>query len=340
MRISRWPAAGTLIVAPGVAGAAAGCSNGQSVLHPGGPAADRIADLWWLMLGISAVIFLLVLFVLFRALTHRGERAAPRQVGDDRGPVRWMVAGGVLLPAVILTVLLVFTLYTLRALEPPPGSERLTVEVTGLQWWWDVRYVDRAGRQLVRTANEIQVPVGQPVFLRLRSSDVIHSFWIPALQGKMDLIPGRQTSTWLQADTPGVYLGPCAEYCGLQHTRMGLRVIALPEAEFAVWLENERRPAPEPPDAMAARGRQVFLASGCGFCHAVRGTEARGVAGPELTHLQSRGTLAAGTVPNTPGHLAGWIANPQALKPGNKMPRVPLEPPDLHALVRYLETLR
>jgi cytochrome c oxidase subunit 2 len=310
------------------------------VLHPGGPAAARIADLWWLMLGLATLIFLLVLLVLIRALTHRGERVPPHRAGDDRGPLRWIVAGGVVLPAVTLTVLLVFTLYTLRALEPPAGSDRLTVEVTGLQWWWDVRYFDGDGRQLTRTANEIPLPVGQPVSIRLRSADVIHSFWVPELQGKMDLIPGRENSIWIQADTPGVYLGPCAEYCGLQHARMSLRVVALPAAEFSGWMENEGRPAPEPTDSAAARGRQVFLANGCGMCHAVRGTEARGAAGPDLTHLKGRATLAAGTVPNTPGHLMGWIANPQALKPGNTMPRVPLHPADLHALVRYLETLR
>jgi cytochrome c oxidase subunit 2 len=191
----------------------------------------------------------------------------------------------------------------------------------------------------VTTANELHIPAGQRVRLRLTSRDVIHSFWVPALQGKMDMIPGRTTETWLRAERPGLHRGQCAEYCGHQHARMALWVVVDSPDGFAAWLAQERRPAAEPLDAEAQRGRAVFQAQACAGCHAIRGATV-GVGGPDLTHVANRRTLAAGTLDNVPGNLAGWIADPQAHKPGNLMPRVPLRAPDLHALVAYLGTLR
>jgi cytochrome c oxidase subunit II len=324
-----------------VAAALTACEqNSQSALHPAGPGAERIAELWWLMLATASAVFLLVLAVLVRAITHKGNRAEPRAVTDDRLPTRWVLAGGVVLPAVILVPLLIFTLHTLAGLTPPKSGAAPEVVITGRQWWWDVQYAADDPQDRLRTANELHIPVGRPIRIRLRSDDVIHSFWVPSLQGKMDLVPGQINTTWIQADTAAVYRGECAEYCGLQHTRMQFRVIALPEAEFAAWLAEQRKPAGPVSDSVGRAGQAVFLRSGCAFCHTIRGTAARATSGPDLTHFASRSTIAAGTLPNTRGHLAGWIGNPQAIKPGNLMPRIPLRPAELHALLAYLGSLR
>jgi cytochrome c oxidase subunit II len=318
-----------------------GCEqNAQSTMHAAGPAASRIADLWWLMFAIACAVFVLVMVVLFRAFTHKGFRADPRAATDDRTATKWVIAGGVALPGLVLAPLFVFTLHTFARLTPPEGDDTIEVVVTGKQWWWDVQYTGHKPQDRIRTANEIQIPVGRPVRIQLRSSDVIHSFWVPNLQGKMDLIPGRVNTTWIQADSAGVYRGECAEYCGLQHTRMHFRVVAQEPAEFTAWQEEQRQPARSPTDSAAMEGQAVFLASGCALCHQVRGTPARGTAGPDLTHIASRRTLAAGTLPNTRGHLAGWVGNPQAIKPGNRMPRIPLRPEELHALLTYLNALQ
>jgi cytochrome c oxidase subunit 2 len=313
--------------------------NGQSALQPAGPAADQIADHWWIMLAAGAAVFLLVVGALYRGLTHRGQRAEPRAVSDDRSPTRWVLAGGVVLPVVVLVPLFVFTLQTLASLSAPSGKSVPQVVITGWRWWWDIEYTGDDPQARLRTANEVHIPVGRPVRIQLRSGDVIHSFWVPALQGKMDLIPGKVNTTWIQADSAGVYRGECAEYCGLQHARMQFRVVALPPAEFAAWVEEQRKPGTPAADPVSRAGQSVFMSSGCGSCHTIRGTLARGITGPDLTHIASRRTLAAGTLPNTRGHLAGWIANPQAIKPGNLMPRIPLRPEELQALLAYLATL-
>jgi cytochrome c oxidase subunit 2 len=323
-----------------VAALAACSDNGQSALHPRGPGAERIADLWWIMLAAAGVIFLLVMVTLARGLTHRGHRAEPHSRDHTTVPTRWVVAGGVVLPTVVLTPLLVLTLHALAGLQPPGAGAAPEIVVTGLQWWWDVQYSSDKPGGALRSANEIHIPVGRPVRIQLRSSDVIHSFWAPALQGKLDLVPGQVNTTWLQADSAGVYRGACAEFCGLQHTRMQFRVVALPPSEFDAWREAQQKPAAPPTDSIAQAGHGVFMSSGCSFCHAIRGTEARATAGPDLTHVASRQTLAAGTLPNTRGHLAGWIGNPQAIKPGNLMPRIPLSPEELRSLLAYLATLR
>jgi cytochrome c oxidase subunit 2 len=235
----------------------------------------------------------------------------------------------------------VLSLVTLGAIVPTRGDRGdLVVEVTGRLWWWHVRYLDPTPSNVFATANEIRVPVGRRVEVRLTSDDVIHSFWVPSLQGKLDLIPGKRTVTWIRADEPGVYRGQCAEYCGLQHAKMAFTVVAMPPAEFASWLANQRRPAAEPRDEDTRRGQAVFLNSGCALCHTIRGTPTAGVTGPDLTHVASRLTLAAGTIPNTKGHLGGWVANPQGIKPGALMPRLDLPAPDFHALLHYLMSLR
>jgi len=264
----------------------------------------------------------------------------PHTVRPGSGPTKWILAGGVALPTVVLVPLLIFTLHSLSGLTLPTSDAEPEVVVTGWQWWWDVQYEDDDPQLRMRTANEIHIPVGRPVRVRLLSEDVIHSFWVPALQGKLDLVPGKVNRTWIQADTAGEYRGECAEYCGLQHARMQFRVIAMPAPEFATWLEAQRAPATAPTDSLGRQGLAVFMRSGCALCHAIRGTPARAVSGPDLTHLASRTTIAAGTLPNTPGHLAGWVANPQGIKPGNLMPRIPLRPDELQAILAYLSSLR
>lgn len=312
--------------------------TGQSVLHPAGPPADRIADLWWLMLATASAVLVLVMVVLYRALTHRSYRSEPHMTGDDRGLSRWIIAGGIALPGAILTPLFFFSLHTSRALTLSRDRDILEVYLTGRQWWWDVYYPGTEGA--ARTANEIHVPVGRPVRIQLRSDDVIHSFWVPSLQGKMDLVPGKVNTVWIQADSVGTYRGECAEYCGLQHARMQFRVVAHPPAEFAIWLGRLRSPAVVPSDSAARAGQSTFFTAGCARCHTIRGTSARGTIGPDLTHLAGRLTLAAGTLPNTRGHLAGWIGNPQAIKPGNRMPQTPLRAEELQGLLEYLGRLR
>lgn len=244
------------------------------------------------------------------------------------------------LTVVVLFAFLVADAATGRVVTSPPARPPVQIRVTGHQWWWEVQYRDREPQRWVTTANEIHVPVGSPVVVELRSSDVIHSFWPPNLTGKRDLIPGRENSLWFQADSAGVFRGVCAEYCGYQHAKMAFVVVAEPPERFAEWLSRQRDTAATPTDELSLRGRAVFLGSSCPMCHAIAGTPAGSRVGPDLTHLGSRRTIAAGTLPYNRGNLAGWIMNPQAIKPGAKMPPSSLSPEDLHALLAYLETLR
>jgi cytochrome c oxidase subunit II len=321
--------------------------SSPSWLTPAGPAAAQIAGLTWVVFSGGAVIYLVVLGLLAYALWPRSRPAIDDNPataaagGDQRRLEVWLLGGGAIGTTLVLTALLLMSLRTFAAVLPPPDPAPLTVEIVGQQWWWAVRYIGAAPEDTVETANELHVPIGKPVVIRLLSTDVIHSFWVPELQGKLDLIPGKLNVTWLQADRPGVYRGQCAEYCGLQHARMGFLVIAQPAEDFAAWLRRERASAATPTDDLGRQGERLFLDRGCAFCHTIRGTSAFfGRGGPDLTHLASRRTLAAATLTNVGGHLAGWIANPQALKPGNRMPQVPLEPPEFHAVLHYLQGLR
>jgi cytochrome c oxidase subunit 2 len=241
---------------------------------------------------------------------------------------------------VVLFVFLVADTSVGRAVTATPGHGAIQIRVTGHQWWWEVQYRDSLAQHWVTTANEIHVPVGKPVVVELRSTDVIHSFWPPNLSAKRDLIPGKENSLWLQADSAGEFRGQCAEFCGHQHAKMAFLVIAEPPDRFVQWLTTQRDTAATPADSLTRRGQEVFLGSSCPMCHAIAGTPAGSRVGPDLTHLASRRTLAAGTLPNTRGNLGGWILNPQAIKPGVKMPANALSPDDLQALLAYLETLR
>jgi cytochrome c oxidase subunit 2 len=340
----------------------------QSALEAGGPAAFEIGRLWNVMLVLGTLATLVVIVVMTIALFRRrrtdelppeadrpadprGEHSNVESGGrgregegrpeSERTGTRWMLVGGAAFPALVLTVLLVFTLRSLNAISPKRADAGLlTVEVTGKQWWWHVRYLDRDPALVVETANEIRIPVGKRVRVKLESSDVIHSFWVPGLQGKTDMIPARTNYTWLQAERPGRWRGQCAEFCGVQHAKMGLVVVAEAQASFDEWLASQRSPALEPTDSLATAGRSAFLASGCVLCHSIRGTPAGGRAGPDLTHVGSRLTLGAGEFPNTRGHMQGWIGNPQALKPGSRMPQVELSAAELQSITHYLTTLR
>jgi cytochrome c oxidase subunit 2 len=305
----------------------------QSVLEAAGPQAGRLLPLWRFMLVVSAVVFVLVMGATIWAVFRR-RRQPPSERGMSRA-----VVGATGLTVLILFAFLVLDFTVGRALARQPRPA-LVVSVTGHQWWWEIEYDDSLPQRRVRTANELHVPVGRPVVFRLLTADVIHSFWVPSLAGKMDQIPGRENRLWLQADTPGVYGGPCAEFCGHQHAKMALVVVAEPPEKFARWYEAQLEPAARPADSSAARGQRVFLDGRCATCHAVEGTPAASNVGPTLTHLASRLTLGAGALPNTRGNLAGWVVDPQQIKPGARMPPSPLPPAELEALLDYLASLR
>ncbi len=310
--------------------------NGElsAVLEPAGPLAARLAWVWWIFFGVCAVVYLVVMAVLVVGLLRRD-----RQGPDLRRRARVVTIAGAA-SAVILILLLGVTVQAGHGLNPLPGGARLTVKVVARQWWWEFEYQGSPPSQMVTTANELHIPVGQPVLLQLIARDVIHSFWVPALHGKRDMIPGHESTTYLQADRAGVFRGRCAEFCGDQHAKMAFLVIAEPPDQFQAWLRAQRKLPDPPASEVAQRGQQVLLRTTCPTCHTILGTPAAGRFGPELSHLGSRQTLGAATRPNDATHLADWIRDPQAVKPGTRMPPTPLPPADLQALVTYLENLR
>lgn len=306
-----------------------------SVFAPAGPEAARLATLGSTMIVVATIVFVIVMAVMLVPIWR--QRNAPRADGPPP-PVNeraWILYAGTAVPALILAGIFILTLGAYRA-SAPGGALPLTIKVIGHQWWWEVRYPD----QQITSADEIHLPVGRPVKILLESDDVIHSFWVPNLAGKTDVIPGQPNATWLQADAPGTWRGACAEYCGMQHAHMALSVVAQREGDFARWVENERATSAPPSDSAVLQGEHAFLSAQCVYCHTVRGTQAQGRVGPDLTHLASRLTLASGTLPNTRGNLAGWIENPDRLKPGTKMPAVQLNGGQLEAIVTYLESLK
>jgi cytochrome c oxidase subunit 2 len=293
------------------------------------------------MLWTSTAIFIAVLVVLGLALARRrADAGSPAAASGSLAVVTRRVAVATALTVVILFAFLVASVRTSRAIATVRPPTAVTVEVTGHQWWWEVEYEEGTPAARLRTANEIHIPVGRPVVFKVTSRDVIHSFWVPNLHGKRDLVPGYTTAIWVQATRPGVFRGQCAEFCGLQHAHMALDVVAEPEDAFNRWLTARRTMAPPPTGERELRGQAVFMSARCAGCHTIHGTEAAGQIAPDLTHFASRGSIGAGTLPNTPEHLAAWLRDPQASKPGNQMPPNPLPPADMQALVAYLETLR
>ncbi|MFN7931454.1 MAG: cytochrome c oxidase subunit II, partial [Blastocatellia bacterium] len=317
-----------------------GCKGIQSALDPAGPQAERLSHLWWLMFWVCAVIYVLVMSALIGAILQARSQA---NATADAAAKRKMSAAIALALGISVLILFSFMLAdfsTGRALTSLAAPQALKIEVTGYMWWWDFKYDDPVPSQRLRTANEIHIPVGRPVHFVMTSRDVIHSFWVPNLQGKTDLLTGHTTTTWLQADRAGTYRGQCAEYCGHQHAHMAFLVIAEPEAEFKAWLDGQRRAAPAPVTAEQQQGLQLFQTRSCVMCHQIRGTGAGASSAPDLTHLASRQTLAAGTLANNRANLGGWILDPQHFKPGNKMPANALSNEELNALVSYLESLK
>ena len=310
--------------------ALAGCGGSQSALNTAGPGAARIATLWWGLLAIAVVVWLVVVYcVVWAVLVRRGDDVHPRRGGE-----RLVVIAGIIVPALILTGVFGWSVTVMRAEASPPTKPVLTITVVGHDWWWEVRYPG------FTTANEIHIPVGQSVLVNLRTADVIHSFWVPPLTKKTDLIPNKDNSTWLLASRAGTFHGQCAEFCGVEHAGMAFLVVAQPADQFQAWMSDQSRPASTPAAGLAARGEQVLTQQSCASCHTVRGTSAKGTLGPDLTHFGSRQDLGAGVAPNTPGWLSGWIANSQTIKPGNLMPPQPLAPEDLQAVTAYLEELK
>jgi cytochrome c oxidase subunit 2 len=314
------------------------CQGVQSALSPKGSAALDVAGWWWIMFWIAVVVFAVVLGLLLIALfrTHRRAESNEEAPKRERGWLTFVVIAGAIVPAAVLLALMAANVYSEQVVEAAAKSPALTIEIIGHQWWWEVHYPQAD----VTTANEIHIPAGKRVNLKLTSADVIHSFWAPELAAKTDLIPGRTNTLTIEADHPGIYRGQCAEFCGVEHANMAFLVIADAPDAFKGWLARQQKPAPEPATPETKKGEQVFQGSACVYCHTVRGTNASSDVGPDLTHLASRHTLAAGTLTNTRANLAGWIVNSQAIKPGNKMPPMYLNPSDLQALLAYLETLK
>lgn len=298
----------------------------HSILDPAGPHAQHIADLWWQMFAVLGIVFAATLLALVLALTAR--RSEKPLLGS-----RFVIITGIAIPTIIVVALLIQSMRVMSSISGDSGEIR--IQVVSHHWWFEVRYPDHG----IVDANEIHVPTGRTVLFELRSSGMVHSFWVPRLGGKRDLLPDHPTELTLKADKPGIYQGTCTEYCAGPHALMAFRLVAHEPEEFRHWLRKAKRQPPVPTDQGLQHGRSVFINAGCGACHSISGlSEAN--AGPDLTLIGSRLTLGAGELPNIRGNLSGWIADPQSLKPGNMMPRFYLSPEELHALVDYLESLK
>ncbi|WP_061138102.1 cytochrome c oxidase subunit II [Caballeronia fortuita] len=316
----------------------------QSALNPAGIQASRILDLWHLTLAVCCVVFAAILLACLIAMirTPRANRATPADlsVAGRREPrVRFWVAAATGVSTLLLVGLLLADVLTDRALSRLPVDQALRIDMTGYQWWWQARYLADGDTPGFTLANELHVPVGRPVVVSLKAADVIHTFWVPNLHGKKDMIPGRDATIEFRADKAGVYRGQCAEFCGYEHALMAFQVVADPPAQYEAWAARQRTPSAAPSEDIAMRGRDVFMGQDCARCHTVRGTDAHGTIGPDLTHVASRQFIAAGTLANNRGNLAGWIVDPRTLKPGTAMPPTRLAPDDLQALLTWMETL-
>ncbi len=318
------------------------CGRAQSTLDPAGPAAKSISDLsWFVFILFTAVAVVMCSLIAWVATRRRGTFDEHEPV-DAGGGQFWILIGGFAIPFVILAVVFILGLRAVTRFPLHDGHIMdPEIRLIGHQWWWEARYVSGPPDNQFATANEIHIPVGRPVNIELSSTDVIHSFWVPNLSGKVDLIPGRVNHMRLQADRPGVYSGKCAEYCGAQHANMRIVVVAHPENEFEAWRAHQLEPSSTPSTAQEVRGRELFLSSPCSLCHTIRGAAAGGAVAPDLTHLASRRGIAANALENNKANISAWVTHAQALKPSSMMPNVTqFSGDELQALVAYLQQLR
>jgi cytochrome c oxidase subunit 2 len=317
-----------------------GCAGAQSVLDAQGSQARMLVELIGSVTLVCALVWFAVMIVLLRAIRRRRvEAAGPAPDAARERRMAFVVAGAAIATVLIVSALTVASFIVSRRIGAD-AEQPLVIRVRGWQWWWEVSYPGEPADRTLVTANEIHVPVGRPVRLELAAGDVIHSFWVPNLTGKQDMIPGRDNTLRFTALRAGTYRGQCAEFCGLQHAHMALVVIAQEPAEFDAWRDAQLAPAVAPALPELQAGQQVFMSKPCAACHAIRGTSAAGTLGPDLTHVGSRRSIAAGLFETTRGTLAAWIADPQTLKPGNNMPMVDLSADELQAVSAYLESLR
>jgi cytochrome c oxidase subunit 2 len=340
--IKTWLRRGSSLAIFAVSALLAGCSFSvpQSTLDPFGPIAKMQADVFWLTttfgVGIYVLVLGILLYIVYRFRIKPGDRAAglPKQVhGNVRLELAWTF-----IPVILMIIIGIPTVRGIWASEVRvQGEDALQINVIGYQWWWAFEYPELG----ITTANEVHIPVGRTVNFNLRSGDVLHSFWVPAMAGKRDLIPNQDNHLWFSADVPGIYHGHCSEFCLGAHAQMRMRLIAQSEEDFDAWVASfQGAETAEPPvGALTEQGSQLFLQRGCVQCHAIAGTVAQGIIGPNLTNFGQRTTLAAGIVANSPENLAAWLRDPQAVKPDNHMPNLQLSEEDISALVAYLHGL-
>lgn len=323
-----------------------GCTDNPSMLfHLAGPDAEQTKNLFWYIFGVESLVWVLVLGTLFYFLNKRKTvaMATPEHPSPQTERRAMIVVGGaVACTILILTSFVGVSYFVDRKLIGFEEHPEMTIEVTAHQWWWELRYMSDVPSEIFITANEIHIPTNTKVKLELKSVDVIHSLWFPNLSGKKDIIPGHDRNLVIEANEEGMWYGRCAEFCGMQHAQMGLKLFAEPKEKFEAWKKAQLEPAPEPQTTEEKRGREVFTTGSCTLCHVIRGTEAKGYSSnaPDLTHLKSRTTIGAGAADNTKGYLGGWIADPHGIKPGVHMPTILQDPKDFQALLNYLETLK
>lgn len=311
----------------------------QSTLWPAGAGADRIASLTWFLIVLAAAVYAAVMVVM--AIAAVRNRRTDLTVDLTPRSTRFVAIGGAIIPGLILLTIFIGGMSIMGAFPTPTASRQLTIHVTAHQWWWQIDYDYPELQQRFSGANELHIPVGVPIKVYLTSADVIHSFWVPRLQGKLDVIPGDTNDLRLLANSPGTYRGQCAEFCGMQHAHMAMVVVAEAPAQFKDWATKQLAPAHAPADSMQQLGRRLFVGGPCAMCHTVRGTPAGGTVGPDLTHVGSRSTIGAGLMPNTLASLEGWIANAQALKPGIQMPPMTqFSGVELRAIATYVSSLK
>jgi cytochrome c oxidase subunit 2 len=312
----------------------AGCSHkSPSMLDAKGSEASRIAGIWWLMFALAIGVYVVVAGCITLSILRGRRRRAG--TASRRSEGLWLWLGGLVGPVIVLLVIAVVTVQTTAALRKP-GRDPLRVDVAGEDWWWRVHYTGTS----IDTANEIHLPTGRPIEIRLTSDNVVHSFWVPQLAGKMDVIPGQRNTLRFTVNKPGVYRGQCAEFCGLQHANMAFWVIAESPGLFERWLTDHANPTLEPASETAAQGQVVFQRQACAGCHTIRGTTARGTRGPDLTDFGSRRSIGSGAADNTPANLRQWITDAPSIKPGVLMPPITLSGADARSIVAYLESLK